>query len=180
MDYKALGKRIREERQKLNLTQEKLAEDVDLSTAYVGQIERGERSLTLDSLILIANRLGITIDYLLAESITPRNNALNSLWLQLMNERPEAEKTLAINMLKLIFSYLDENKAIIERVQESFYILNTNSSNSTDDDSDMLLNNKAAAYFAPQKFSIKRINKGDRVFLYRSGVGICGGWYRER
>ena len=51
MEHQALGKRIREERLKLNLTQEKLAEDVNLSTAYIGQIERGERSLTLDNLI---------------------------------------------------------------------------------------------------------------------------------
>lgn len=36
MDYIALGKRIREERCKLNLTQEKLAEDVDLTPAYIG------------------------------------------------------------------------------------------------------------------------------------------------
>lgn len=48
MEQQALGKRIREERLKLNLTQERLAEDVNLSTAYIGQIERGERSLTLD------------------------------------------------------------------------------------------------------------------------------------
>lgn len=35
-----IGKRIREERLRLNLTQEKLAEDVDLSMAYIGQVER--------------------------------------------------------------------------------------------------------------------------------------------
>ena len=32
-----IGKRIREERLRLNLTQEKLAEDVNLSMAYIGQ-----------------------------------------------------------------------------------------------------------------------------------------------
>ena len=49
MVQRTLGRRIREERLKLNLTQEKLAEDVNLSMAYIGQIERGERSLTLDN-----------------------------------------------------------------------------------------------------------------------------------
>lgn len=43
MVQRTLGRRIREERLKLNLTQEKLAEDVNLSMAYIGQIERGER-----------------------------------------------------------------------------------------------------------------------------------------
>ena len=64
MEQQALGKRIREERLKLNLTQERLSEDVNLSTAYIGQIERGERSLTLENLAAVANCLGVTIDYL--------------------------------------------------------------------------------------------------------------------
>lgn len=41
MDYKKLGKRIREERLRLNLTQEHLSEEIGISTAYLGQIERG-------------------------------------------------------------------------------------------------------------------------------------------
>ena len=55
MEQKTLGGRIREERLKLNLTQEKLAEDVNLSMAYIGQVGR---SLTLDNLVAVANRLG--------------------------------------------------------------------------------------------------------------------------
>ena len=48
MDYTRLGKRIKEERLRLNLTQEKLSEKVGISTAYLGQIERGERCITLE------------------------------------------------------------------------------------------------------------------------------------
>ena len=70
MNYTDLGRRIREERQKLNLTQEKLAEAINVSTAYIGQIERGRRCPTLDTLICIANTLGVSIDYLLRESLT--------------------------------------------------------------------------------------------------------------
>ena len=60
-----LGKRIREERIELNLTQETFAENVDLTTAYIGQIERGERNLTLKNLVKVSNRLGVSVDYLL-------------------------------------------------------------------------------------------------------------------
>lgn len=105
----ALGKHIREERLKLNLTQEKLAEDVNLSTAYIGQIERGERSLTLENLAAVANRLGVTIDYLLSDSIVPDSDGQYQLWCQLMNGRTEGQKALAINMVTLMFNYLDEN-----------------------------------------------------------------------
>jgi len=110
MDYKALGKRIREERLKLNLTQEKLAEAVDLSTAYVGQIERGDRNLTLDSLVLIANRLGVTVDYMLSDSVSPEQSASSNVVLQLLTKRSEDEKMLAANMLKLMFTHLDEKQ----------------------------------------------------------------------
>ena len=55
MDYKRLGERIREERLRLHLTQAQLAEDVDISDTYMGAIERGERSLTLDTLVPISD-----------------------------------------------------------------------------------------------------------------------------
>ena len=119
MKQQTLGKRIREERLKLNLTQEKLAEDVKLSTAYIGQIERGERSLTLDNLIAVANRLGVSIDYLLSDSVVPDNDVEYRLWKQLMNGRTATEKALVINMIKLMFGYLDENPS--EKQQGKFF-----------------------------------------------------------
>lgn len=109
MDYRMLGKRIREERLRLNLTQERLSEDIEISTAYLGQIERGERSLTLDKLVRLANRLGVTVDYLLSDSIIPENDGEYRLWSQIMNGRTKEEKALAINMVKLMFGYLDGN-----------------------------------------------------------------------
>ena len=112
MDYIALGQRIRQERLKLNLTQEKLAEDVGLSTTYIGQVERGERSLTLGKLVLIVNRFGVTVDYLLSDSVAPGDDGQYRLWSQLMDGRTEDEKALAVNMVKLMFGYLDEQSRI--------------------------------------------------------------------
>ena len=59
-----------------------------------------------------------------------------------------------------------------EDIEEGFFILNTNYSNNPDDDKDMISNKKAAAYFDPWKKSITRMQKGDKIFLYRSGTGI--------
>lgn len=109
MEQKTLGRRIREERLKLNLTQEKLAEDVDLSMAYIGQIERGERSLTLDNLVAVANRLGVTVDYLLSDSIIAKDDAEYLILRQLLNDRTKEERALAVNMVKLMFGYLDRS-----------------------------------------------------------------------
>jgi len=107
MDYTRLGKRIKEERLRLNLTQEKLSEKVGISTAYLGQIERGERCITLDKLIPLANYLGVTVDFLLTDYIvTDEENSLNILT-QLFRGKTVEEKELAVNMLKLLFSYTD-------------------------------------------------------------------------
>lgn len=59
-----------------------------------------------------------------------------------------------------------------EDVAAGFYILNTNYSNDREDHDDMLAKRKAAAYFAPWKYKIERLSRGDTVFLYQSGAGI--------
>ena len=108
LNYSFLGKRIREERLRLNLTQERLAEEINISTAYLGQVERGERHITLDKLIPLSNRLGVSVDFLLSDYIHPSNDNSLSLIRQLLDGRTDQEKTLAVNMLKLLFSYHDE------------------------------------------------------------------------
>ena len=106
MDYTFLGKRIREERLRLNLTQEHLAEDINISTAYLGQIERGERHITLDKLIPLAERLGVSVDFLLSDYIHPNDDASLSLIRQFLDGRTDTEKELVVNMIKLLFSYM--------------------------------------------------------------------------
>lgn len=59
-----------------------------------------------------------------------------------------------------------------EDLQGGYYILNTNRQRGIEDDAEMLQEGKAAAYFEPWKYKIKNLQKGDTVFLYRSGVGI--------
>ena len=59
-----------------------------------------------------------------------------------------------------------------EDLQGGYYILNTNIQGGSEDDEEMLREGKAAAYFEPWKYKIEYLNKGDTVFLYRSGVGI--------
>ncbi|MPN48883.1 hypothetical protein SDC9_196495 [bioreactor metagenome] len=108
MDCTALGRRIREERLNIGLTQEKLAEEVGLSPAYIGQVERGERNLTLEKLIDVVNRLGVTLDYILSDSVKGEDDSLYKSWRQLMDGKSDREKQLAVNMAKLMFRYLDE------------------------------------------------------------------------
>lgn len=61
----AVGSRIRIEREKLGLSREKFAEIIALSPFYIGQIERGERNMSIDTLLKISNSLSISTDYIL-------------------------------------------------------------------------------------------------------------------
>ena len=66
MDYIMLGKQIREIRRQRHLTQEKLAEKVDLSVPYISHLERGSKKPSLEVLTRLAESLGVTVDRLLA------------------------------------------------------------------------------------------------------------------
>lgn len=107
MDYKRLGKRIREERQRLNLTQAQLAEDIDISDTYMGAIERGERSLTLDTLVRLVNRLGVTVDYMLSDSVSDSDSNIIEQFRQIIDCQPLARKQMAVNVLRAIFAYFE-------------------------------------------------------------------------
>jgi len=110
MDYKQLGIRIREERKRLHLTQSALAEAIDISDTYMGQIERGERSLTLDTLVRLVNRLGVTIDFLLSDYVTGSDSNFSDQFTQIIENQSQERKQMAIDVLKTMFSHLDNGK----------------------------------------------------------------------
>lgn len=58
---KVLGETIRTQRIKAGLSQEELAEKADLSRNYIGNVERAEDNITLQTLARIAKALNLTI-----------------------------------------------------------------------------------------------------------------------
>lgn len=109
MDYKRLGARIREERTKAHLTQERLAETVGVSTVFLGQIERSERKLSLSTLISIANALGVSIESLLKDSLEYDSDVLDHEISALLKGRTREEKELLLDVAKSIFGRLKDN-----------------------------------------------------------------------
>jgi transcriptional regulator with XRE-family HTH domain len=55
--YRVLGEAIRARRKKARLSQEQLAEKADLTRNYIGDIERAEKKITLETLAKIAKVL---------------------------------------------------------------------------------------------------------------------------
>ena len=60
----AFGKRVREVRKSKRISQEKLAEMADIDRSYMGNIERGEKNVTLKKAYEICDALGIEIQEL--------------------------------------------------------------------------------------------------------------------
>jgi transcriptional regulator with XRE-family HTH domain len=60
-----VGRRIRELRQKKGWSQEKLAEEARLHRTYIGQVERGEKSIGVENLFRIAKALTVKAAVLL-------------------------------------------------------------------------------------------------------------------
>ena len=60
-DRNLLGNGVRKYRKLAGLTQEKLAEKVELNPVYIGQIERGSKVPTIDVLLRIAKALKVRL-----------------------------------------------------------------------------------------------------------------------
>lgn len=105
MNRTALGARIRQERIKQNFTQEQLAEKLNVSTTYVGYIERGERTLTLAKLVDLAKLLHVSVDYLLTDSLPLSPSSKEKLWLALLSSASEEDQELILEMAKLILKH---------------------------------------------------------------------------
>jgi transcriptional regulator with XRE-family HTH domain len=76
IDNKAIGLRIRKEREKFKLTREEFAGIIGISEYYIGQLERGERQMSLPVMVRISNKLLVSLDYLVFGK-TARDNRDN-------------------------------------------------------------------------------------------------------
>lgn len=74
LNLEMLGKRIKQGRLRLDLTQYALAEEVGVSQNFLGDIERGIKAPSITTAIRLANVLNISLDVLFAESLTNQVN----------------------------------------------------------------------------------------------------------
>ena len=90
--------------------QEQIAEQINVSTTYIGFIERGERSVTLEKLILLAECFHVPIDALLHEipddGPEAKENQFQSLWNKATNE----DKDLILSIAEVIVTKSQNNQ----------------------------------------------------------------------
>lgn len=75
IDYVAIGKRIRKRRREVKMSQEKLAELIDVSPPHMSNIENGKTKFSLQVLLDLAYALDTTPDVLMLDHLKNKSSA---------------------------------------------------------------------------------------------------------
>ena len=105
MIYTDLGKKIKEERIEKGYTQEELGEKIDSTGAYIGQIERGERNASMAKIVLIAEALNVSIDYLTGNFCFEETQYIDGILAQELKDATNKQKEMMMDILKIIKKY---------------------------------------------------------------------------
>lgn len=105
VDYKLIGERIKEQRIKSKMTQEDLAERLDVSIGYVSQVERGVTKISLDLLGKVSSILKSDVAYFVSASAVNSNNyLLNELEMYVSN-LSNTQRKMLVEIIKVIEKY---------------------------------------------------------------------------
>jgi transcriptional regulator with XRE-family HTH domain len=103
---KVVGQRIRNYRTGLGWSQERLAEAAGCHHTYIGQIERGEKNATIESVEKIAAAMGVPMSQLF-EGLGGQQNSENIplACYELVSARPKEEQARLYRILQEIVQY---------------------------------------------------------------------------
>lgn len=93
------GQRLREQRQNQGLTMEQLAEKANLSTNFIGAIERGLKEPSLSTLISILNALDIPADVLLRDYVGTASHVTDDEICKRLEGLTPIQKKAALDLL---------------------------------------------------------------------------------
>ncbi|MFD2368888.1 helix-turn-helix domain-containing protein [Brevibacillus sp. GCM10020057] len=105
-----LGEQLRFLRKEKGWSQDKLAELSGLHTNYIGQIERGEKNLTIETLYKVTTGLGISLEELF-QSIDPkhRQTGLTKI-VELLSQRPVEDQAMVLHLVQTILEWDDRKR----------------------------------------------------------------------
>ena len=99
LDFESIGKRLKEIRLSKGLTQEYVANKVDVNTSHISNIENNRVKVSLSALVNICNALDTTIDYILNNQYTDSDSVLNQ---NILNELQKCDEDMKERILKII------------------------------------------------------------------------------
>jgi len=103
---KTVGERIRAYRTKVGLSQEGLAEKAGLHSTYIGQLERGEKNATLESVEKVARALNVSFETLFMHIIggSVKNESAEQCY-SLIAALPEKEQRAVLELIMKTIDY---------------------------------------------------------------------------
>ena len=102
LDYTVIGSRIKQARLAKNMTQEDLADQIDISVAFLSRVERGNSHINLKRLNQLCGLLDVSEGYLLNGASSSSENYLDKEFTDLLKSvSPETQK-LIYNVAKAI------------------------------------------------------------------------------
>lgn len=110
MMYRNAAKQIKLLRIKYDLTQEKLAEKLGVSTKYISAVETNAKKASLEFYKAVANFFKVTFDYLFIDSIETRKNIVIDSVVLKMSYMTEDEQRYILKMVEDFNDYIDRSK----------------------------------------------------------------------
>ena len=107
MDLSGIGKQIREARLQKSWNQDQLAEKTNLSLAYIGMIERGEKIPKLETFRRIINTLEISADVVLQDVLVNGYQVRMSRYLEKMDQLSKEKRD---DILEIVDVLLKKDK----------------------------------------------------------------------
>ncbi|MCC0684330.1 helix-turn-helix domain-containing protein [Clostridioides sp. ZZV14-6345] len=112
VDYKSLGKRIKIARIKKGVTQEVVAEKIDITPSHMSNIETAKTKVSLPVLINIANVLSVTIDELLCDNVLNSKIIFEGEAKEIFNDCDEYEVRMLVDVLKYMKEVMRKDRKI--------------------------------------------------------------------
>ena len=105
-DNFSLGERLRNLRQSRGMSQEQVAHIADITPAYLGQVERGTKNITVHTLEKVCTALNITLaDFFSTAKERDRSiDEVSNQILHQLHDKSKSEKQAILKMVKLVFS----------------------------------------------------------------------------
>lgn len=102
LDYAVIGQRLKEARLAKNYTQEDLAEQIDISVAFLSRVERGNSHINLKRLNQLCGLLDVTEGYVLNGASSSSKNYLGKEFGELLRQCSPDKQKLIYNIAKTI------------------------------------------------------------------------------
>lgn len=102
LDYNIIGERLKKARIDKNMTQEKLAEQIDVSVAFLSRVERGTSHINLKKLTQICEILGVSEGSILNGVSSNSDNYLASEFNNILNSVSSDKQKLIYKIAKVI------------------------------------------------------------------------------